>query len=510
MGSGLKKRLGEATKKGAEKLDDEVKKAFAKQDALAVEGQHVDASPNNIQAFKYAMQQNGGTAQDASKSLTAFAQKLREQEGFVKSVEALKVKVTQKNGQLRDLVSVLIELEPRLAKEPIQKASTDAKRLGLNPNVLSAMRQARFSSDYKDYLSMQRDMGGDQNVSSRNVHAFNRELNQLKSYKDMALAKIVGDMSKFGASGLHSVNQAVVDGLHVFHRLAPKTRQTVWHGIEAGTVTALLYGPLKTLSTVWKAIKGTRLGPKGFPRAKTVAVPRIRSAAARALQKVGPIIERGLKSVRSSVVPRIRSAAARALQKAGPIIVRGLKSTGAATLRGLESLRPVASRLLQQVPRLTEGGLALASSGVSRVGARLLSLAPALETLEAGISMASLSGLALLFFSEGLDPGEDERNRPMLLAAIRAQAKQAALKAGGQRSRVARHALQKVLPKLHRSANGHVLGGERRSQQPLALQQTTHITVNAASDPHKTAQAVKSVQKEVHRNAARHFATCCQ
>jgi hypothetical protein len=147
------------------------------------------------------------------------------------------------------------------------------------------------------------------------------------------------------------------------------------------------------------------------------------------------------------------------------------------------------------------------------VGARLLSLAPELETLGVGVgefSMASLAWLLPLLLSERLNSGEDEWAWQMHQDEARARAKQAALKAGGQRSRVARHALQKVLPKLHRSANGHVLGGERRSQRPLALQQTTHITVNAASDPHKTAQAVKSVQKEVHRNAARHFATCCQ
>ncbi len=108
---------------------------------LYYSSQRVNSSVRNIEAFRYAVSQMGGSADAASASLAGFARKLRENPAMGNFIQGrMGVSLRNSSGQMRQWADVLVDIGDKLRAMPYWKANVYAKFMGLgDENTVMAM-----------------------------------------------------------------------------------------------------------------------------------------------------------------------------------------------------------------------------------------------------------------------------------------------------------------------------------------------------------------------------------
>ena len=157
----------------------------------------IGASVTNINAFKYAVSQLGGSAEGAMASLEAFSRKMREgpgQEAFLKSWG---VQTRDAAGRIRESTDLIRDLlkSSKFQQQPDFVRLKIAESIGLDEKTYRALLQDvdRFSREYKAKLAA---AGLDPDVAAKNAQKFEQ------AWRSMATSfRLIGDQVATALAG---------------------------------------------------------------------------------------------------------------------------------------------------------------------------------------------------------------------------------------------------------------------------------------------------------------------
>jgi len=116
--------------------------------------QRVGSSASNIEAYSYAFQQLGGSADGAKKAIEGVSNFMKFNPGGERFLQGLGIRTREANGELRDTTEVVMDLARSFKDMPLPKANVIAGMLGIDPQTLQVMTRDTdaFFADYKRKL----------------------------------------------------------------------------------------------------------------------------------------------------------------------------------------------------------------------------------------------------------------------------------------------------------------------------------------------------------------------
>lgn len=149
----------------------------SKLEGLYFVSQRTGAAATSLKAFEYAAKNLGISSQAALGTVENLAKFLRENpagEGYLQSIG---VQTRDANGQLRDTVDILSDLGQELGKRPTWLAAQYGNVLGIDQNLLLAMRNGDFARFMQQYREMSKNNGLDK--AAEDAHLFMIQLRDL-------------------------------------------------------------------------------------------------------------------------------------------------------------------------------------------------------------------------------------------------------------------------------------------------------------------------------------------
>lgn len=145
--------------------------AFAsKLEALYFVGQRTGATTTSLKALEYAARNLGVSSQAAFGTVENLARFLRNNPAGEGYLQAIGVQTRKTNGDLRDTVDILADVGAELSKKDTWLASQYGGVLGIDENLLLAMRNGDFAKFMQQYREMSRGSGLDK--AANDAHAF--------------------------------------------------------------------------------------------------------------------------------------------------------------------------------------------------------------------------------------------------------------------------------------------------------------------------------------------------
>lgn len=145
--------------------------AFAsKLEQLYFISQRAGATATSLKALEYAARNLGVSSETAFGAVESLARFLRNNpagEGYLASIG---VQTRDANGQLRDMVDILADVGKELGQKPTWLASQYGQTLGIDENLLLAMRNGDFARFLRQYRSMAKTTGLDK--ATEDAHGF--------------------------------------------------------------------------------------------------------------------------------------------------------------------------------------------------------------------------------------------------------------------------------------------------------------------------------------------------
>ncbi|MBR8228095.1 glucosaminidase domain-containing protein [Burkholderia vietnamiensis] len=152
--------------------------AFAsKLERLYFVSQRTGASAANLRGFEFAARNMGVSAEAATGTIENLARFLRNNPAGEGYLATLGVQTRNANGELRDTVDIMSDLGKSLANKPTWLASQYGNILGIDENLLLAMRNGDFEKFLKQYREMSKTTGLDK--AADDSHRFMTQLRGL-------------------------------------------------------------------------------------------------------------------------------------------------------------------------------------------------------------------------------------------------------------------------------------------------------------------------------------------
>ncbi|PRD90430.1 mannosyl-glycoprotein endo-beta-N-acetylglucosamidase [Burkholderia multivorans] len=149
--------------------------AFAsKLERLYFVSQRTGASAANLRGFEFAARNMGVSAEAATGTIENLARFLRNNPAGEGYLATLGVQTRNANGELRDTVDIMSDLGKSLANKPTWLASQYGNILGIDENLLLAMRNGDFERFLKQYREMSQTTGLDK--AADDSHKFMTQL----------------------------------------------------------------------------------------------------------------------------------------------------------------------------------------------------------------------------------------------------------------------------------------------------------------------------------------------
>lgn len=166
-------------------------------EGLYFSSQRTGAAVQSIRAFQSAAQNMGVSAETALGSVEGLARFMRNNpagEGFIAS---LGVRTRDANGNLRDTVDLVSDLGAELAKKPTYLSNQYGSMLGIDENLLLAMRNGDFAKYMQQYRNANQSTGfdkaaGDAHKFMIQVRGLGNQFESLGVRVEAALLKKVG------------------------------------------------------------------------------------------------------------------------------------------------------------------------------------------------------------------------------------------------------------------------------------------------------------------------------
>ncbi|AOJ93315.1 mannosyl-glycoprotein endo-beta-N-acetylglucosamidase [Burkholderia multivorans] len=152
--------------------------AFAsKLERLYFVSQRTGASAANLRGFEFAARNMGVSAEAATGTIENLARFLRNNPAGEGYLATLGVQTRNANGELRDTVDIMSDLGKSLANKQTWLASQYGNILGIDENLLLAMRNGDFEKFLKQYREMSQTTGLDK--AADDSHKFMTQLRGL-------------------------------------------------------------------------------------------------------------------------------------------------------------------------------------------------------------------------------------------------------------------------------------------------------------------------------------------
>lgn len=152
--------------------------AFAsKLERIYFVAQRTGAAATSLKAFDFAARNLGISTETAFGAVESLAKFLRNNPAGEGYLATLGVQTRNANGELRDTVDILADVGKELANKPTWLASQYGNVLGIDENLLLAMRSGDFSKFMQQYRDMSRNSGLDK--AAEDSHRFMVQLRQL-------------------------------------------------------------------------------------------------------------------------------------------------------------------------------------------------------------------------------------------------------------------------------------------------------------------------------------------
>ncbi|WP_261524119.1 lysozyme family protein [Burkholderia multivorans] len=149
--------------------------AFAsKLERLYFVSQRTGASAANLRGFEFAARNMGVSAEAATGTIENLARFLRNNPAGEGYLATLGVQTRNANGELRDTVDIMSDLGKSLASKQTWLASQYGNILGIDENLLLAMRNGDFERFLKQYREMSQTTGLDK--AADDAHQFMTQL----------------------------------------------------------------------------------------------------------------------------------------------------------------------------------------------------------------------------------------------------------------------------------------------------------------------------------------------
>ncbi|AIM43981.1 hypothetical protein U875_26240 [Pandoraea pnomenusa 3kgm] len=163
--------------------------AFAsKLEGLYFVSQRTGATVTSLKAVEFSAKNLGISAETARGSVEALARFMRNNPAGESYIASLGVQTRNANGELRDTVDIMADLGGELAKKPTFLASQYGNLLGIDENLLLAMRSGEFSKYLQQYREMAAKTGFDK--AANDSHKFMVALRDLGAVWDGFTARI--------------------------------------------------------------------------------------------------------------------------------------------------------------------------------------------------------------------------------------------------------------------------------------------------------------------------------
>ncbi|KVN30699.1 mannosyl-glycoprotein endo-beta-N-acetylglucosamidase [Burkholderia pyrrocinia] len=167
--------------------------AFAsKLERLYFVAQRTGASATSLRGFEFAARNMGVSAEAATGTIENLARFLRNNPAGEGYLATLGVQTRNANGELRDTVDIMSDLGGALAKKPTWLASQYGNILGIDENLMLAMRNGDFEKLLKQYREMSKTTGLDK--AADDSHRFMTQLRGLGTTFENLAIRVEGAM----------------------------------------------------------------------------------------------------------------------------------------------------------------------------------------------------------------------------------------------------------------------------------------------------------------------------
>ncbi|ESS41299.1 hypothetical protein SY91_02190 [Burkholderia cenocepacia] len=172
--------------------------AFAsKLERLYFVSQRTGASATNLRGFEFAARNMGVSAEAATGTIENLARFLRNNPAGEGYLATLGVQTRNANGELRDTVDIMSDLGKSLANEPTWLASQYGNILGIDENLMLAMRNGDFEKLLAQYREMSKSTGLDK--AADDSHRFMTQLRGLgTSFENLGIRVEGAMLQKIG------------------------------------------------------------------------------------------------------------------------------------------------------------------------------------------------------------------------------------------------------------------------------------------------------------------------
>lgn len=163
--------------------------AFAsKLEGLYFISQRTGATVTSLKAVEFSAKNLGISAETARGSVESLARFMRNNPAGESYIASLGVQTRNANGELRDTVDIMADLGSVLAKKPTYLASQYGNLLGIDENLLLAMRSGDFAKYLQQYREMAAKTGFDK--AANDSHKFMVALRDLGAVWDNFAARL--------------------------------------------------------------------------------------------------------------------------------------------------------------------------------------------------------------------------------------------------------------------------------------------------------------------------------
>ncbi|WP_230951191.1 mannosyl-glycoprotein endo-beta-N-acetylglucosamidase [Burkholderia anthina] len=172
--------------------------AFAsKLERLYFVSQRTHASAANLRGFEFAARNMGVSAEAATGTIENLARFLRNNPAGEGYLATLGVQTRNANGELRDTVDIMSDLGKSLANKPTWLASQYGNILGIDENLMLAMRNGDFEKLLAQYREMSKTTGLDK--AADDSHRFMTQLRGLgTSFENLGIRVEGAMLQKIG------------------------------------------------------------------------------------------------------------------------------------------------------------------------------------------------------------------------------------------------------------------------------------------------------------------------
>ncbi|MCW3522138.1 mannosyl-glycoprotein endo-beta-N-acetylglucosamidase [Burkholderia cenocepacia] len=172
--------------------------AFAsKLERLYFVSQRTGASATNLRGFEFAARNMGVSAEAATGTIENLARFLRNNPAGEGYLATLGVQTRNANGELRDTVDIMSDLGKSLANKPTWLASQYGNILGIDENLMLAMRNGDYEKLLAQYREMSKSTGLDK--AADDSHRFMTQLRGLgTSFENLGIRVEGAMLQKIG------------------------------------------------------------------------------------------------------------------------------------------------------------------------------------------------------------------------------------------------------------------------------------------------------------------------